>query len=212
MLGPALKLFARIALGLPLVLAGCASLIESEPASTFPLRGVSPSLQVRSSEPSARDVVVAVERPMASGAVAGDRLVVEVGDQLQFVSGARWEDDLPTLLGADIARALQATEGINVVDAAQLAGRADFGLVTVIERMQVDLGSDYSGQAVTELIARLVKLPSREIVATATFRGQMPAADDAPNTLAEAISKATQDTLSDLAVWVAAQTRAPRRG
>ncbi len=209
MLTPLRKLVVHCAVMLALLLAGCVSLLENEPVSTYPLRGAAGSTpDLSSSGRAGKHVVVAVERPIASGAVAGDRLVVAVGDQLQFVSGARWEDDLPTLLSADIARVLQDSRGIDVVDAAQRAGRADYGLVTAIEKLQVQLGSNFSGQAVTEIAARLVRLPARDIVATATFRGEAPAPNDAPDTLAQAISTATQKALAELAAWVAAQTRA----
>jgi ABC-type uncharacterized transport system auxiliary subunit len=210
MLAPRRTILARLGVGLPLLLAGCVSVLQSEPVSTYQLLGAGGSSgEVASSLPAGERVAVAIERPLASGAVAGDRIVVEVDDELRFVSGARWEDDLPDLLAADIGRVLQQTEGIDVVDAAQRAGRPDFGLVTVIERMQVVLEDDYSGRAVTEITARLVELPSREIVATSAFRGEAPAANDAPDTLAQAISAATQQSLAALTGWVAAQTRGP---
>jgi cholesterol transport system auxiliary component len=203
------RIAAGLAVWLPILLAGCvSSLLETEPVATFSLRGAAGSSpEAGPSRRTGRDVAVAVERPIASGAVASDRIVVEVGDQVQFVSGARWEDDVPTLLAADMARVLQDVNGIDVVDAAQRAGRADFGLVTVIDRMQVQLQDDYTGKAVAEIGARLVKLPDREIVATSTFRGEAAAANDAPDTLAQAISAATQQALSELVAWVAAQTR-----
>jgi cholesterol transport system auxiliary component len=209
MLSAAHRIAAGLAVGLPVLLTGCvSSLLETEPVATFSLRGAAGSSpDAGPSRGTGKDVAVAVERPIASGAVASDRIVVEVGDQLQFVSGAQWEDDLPTLLAADMARVLQDVEGIDVVDAAQRAGRADFGLITVIERMQVQLQDDYAGQAVAEIGARLVKLPDREIVATSSFRGEAPAANDAPETLAQAISAATQQALRELVTWVAAQTR-----
>lgn len=210
MLASASRLAAGYAVGLTLLLAGCASLLESEPASTYPLRGTAGTTVAAASSPAvAKDVAVAVERPIASGAIAGDRIVVEVDRQLQFVSGARWEDNLPTLFAADMARVLQGKAGVDVVDAAQRAGRANFGLVTVIERMQVVLGDDYTGQAVTEVVARLVRLPDREIVATRNFRAEAPAANDAPDTLSRAISEATQETIAELAEWVVVQTRTP---
>jgi ABC-type uncharacterized transport system auxiliary subunit len=209
MLSASTRSVAAVLVGLPMVLAGCVStLLETEPAKTFSLRGsAGPSTEAATSRRGGRDVAVAVERPIASGAVASDRIVVQVGDQLQFVSGARWEDDLPTLFTAELARVLQDVDGIDVVDAAQLAGRADFGLVTVIERMQVQLRDDYTGQAVTEIAARLVKFPDREIVATSIFRAEAMAANDAPDTLAQAISAANQQALTELVAWVADRTR-----
>lgn len=199
---------AGLAVGLPLLLGACASALEREPVQTYSLRPADGAARdIAVSQPAGEGAAVAVELPIASGAVAGDRIVVEVNDQIQFVSGARWEDDLPTLLSAKISRALLATEGVVVVDAAQRAGRAGFSLVTAIERMQVRLESDLSGQAVTEIVARLVRLPDREVVATSVFRGQAPVANDAPDTLARAIAQATEQAVADLAAWVAAQTR-----
>jgi ABC-type uncharacterized transport system auxiliary subunit len=198
-----------VVLGVALLAAGCVSLPGSDPVSTFQLRAAGDPSDAASSEPRDDGVVVAVERPVASGAVAGDRLVVEVDGELQFVSGARWEDDLPELLALEIARALQETEGIDAVDAAQKAGRAGFGLITAIERMQVELEDDYSGVAVTEITARLVRLPARDIIATSEFRGEAPAADDSPDTLAEAISAATREALTGLTAWVGSHARQP---
>jgi cholesterol transport system auxiliary component len=208
MLSATCRIAAGLAVGVPILFAGCvSSLLETESVATFPLRSAtSSSPETEPSSGAGKHVAVAVERPIASGAVASDRIVVEVGDQVQFVSGARWEDDLPTLLAADIARVLQDANAIDVVDAAQRAGRADFALITVIDRMQVQLQNDYTGQAVAEIGARLVKLPDREIVATSTFRGEAAAANDAPETLAQAISVATQNAVRELVTWVAAQT------
>ena len=210
MLGIPPRVMAGPVLGIALMVAGCVSLPGTESVSTYQLRAVGdPSTGTASSQPRDDGVVVAIERPVASGAVAGDRLVVEVDGELQFVSGARWEDDLPELLAVEIARALQERKGIDAVDAAQKAGRAGFGLITAIERMQVELEDDLSGLAVTEIVARLVRLPARDIVATSEFRGEAPAADDAPDTLARAISAATQEALTELATWVASQARQP---
>jgi ABC-type uncharacterized transport system auxiliary subunit len=208
MLGFPRHVMANSVVGVTLLVAGCVALPGSEPVSTYQLRAADDvSAETASSQPRDDGAVVAIERPVASGAVAGDRLVVEVDGELRSVSGARWEDDLPVLLALEIARALQETDGIDAVDAAQIAGRAGFGLITVIERMQVELEDDLSGLAVTEIAARLVRLPARDIVATSEFRGEAPAADDAPDTLARAISAATGEALTELAAWVASQAR-----
>lgn len=202
------RIIAGPVVAVALLAAGCVPLPGSEPVSTYQLRAAGySSAGSASSQPRDDGVVVAIERPVASGAVAGDRLVVEIDGELRFVSGARWEDDLPELLALEIARALQDTVGIDAVDAAQKAGRAGYGLITSIERMQVQLEDDYSGLAVTEITARLVRLPARDIVATSEFRGEAPAADDAPDTLSRAISAATREALTELAAWVATQAR-----
>jgi cholesterol transport system auxiliary component len=200
----------RYFLALAVLLSGCVSLPEAQRLDAFRLGAADP-LPMAAQEP-ARSIAVAVEQPLAQGALATDRIVVVVDGRLQVVSGARWDERAPEMLNRQIARALQSAGGIDVVDAAQRGGRADFALLTVLERMQVAIGRDGSGEALTEIATRLVRFPERDIVATAFFAGTAPAADDNPATLAKAIDSATAVALADLVAWVNTSVRrAPRR-
>lgn len=192
--------------GLTAALGACAPL-GGGPQQTFRLGGEDAGAAERLPDrPAARRPVVAVERPLATGAMNTDRLVVEIGAELQFVSGARWEDAMPDLVALRAAEALQRTGAVDVVDGAQRAGRANYALVTVLRRMQVAIADDLSGDAVTEIAARLVTLPGRDVAATASFTGRAQASDDAPATLAAAMERSTAQALGDLAAWTAAQT------
>lgn len=196
------------ALGAAAALAGCASLPGArQPTAAYRLGGDG---AVEAAEidarPQRRRPTVAVERPLATGAMASDRVVVDVGGELQFVSGARWEDEMPDILAFRIGEALQASGAVDVVDSAQRAGRAQYALVGVLRKMQVALRGDASGEAQTEIAARLVTLPDRDVVATRVVGGTAPAANDAPATLTDAINRATDRAMADLAAWVAAET------
>jgi cholesterol transport system auxiliary component len=202
---------ARPLLPLPLAaLAACVSLPQAERVESFRLGASAPPPAV--TREAAQPVAVALEQPIAQGALASDRIVVEVDGRLQVVSGARWDERAPEMLNRLMARALQASGGVDVVDGAQRAGRADFALVTVLERMQVAIREDYTGEARTEIAARLVRLPGREIVSTALFAGTAPAAADDPATLTTAIDDATASAVADLVAWVGGEVRRGRRG
>lgn len=199
-----------IILGLAALLAGCVALPRTQRPDTFRLGDLNPP--PIAAQAAARSIAVAVEQPIAQGALATDRIVVEVDGRLQVVGGARWDERIPEMLSRQIARAVQSAGRIDVVDAAQRAGRADYALLTVLERMHVALRADGSGQARTEIAARLVRLPDRDIVATASFTGNAPAADDDPATLTAAIDAATSAALADLVAWVdGAVSRTARR-
>lgn len=191
------------------LVSGCVALPETQRPDTFRLSAME-TPQTGTGE-AARSIAVAVEQPIAQGALATDRIVVEVDGRLRVVSGARWDERMPEMLNRQIARALQSAGGIDVVDGAQRAGRADYALLTVIESMQVAIRDDVSGEARTEIAARLVRLPGREIVSTAVFTGTAPAADDDPATLASAIDAATAEALANLVPWVGAEARQRRR-
>lgn len=200
---------AAIVPALAVLIGGCVALPETQRPDTFRLSAAdAPPVATRE---VARAVAVAVEQPIAQGALATDRIVVEVDGRLRVVGGARWDERVPEMLNRQIARALQSAGGIDVVDGAQRAGRADYALLTVLERMQVAIRDDASGEARTEIAARLVRLPGREIVATAVFAGTAPAADDDPATLAGAIDTATAAALADLVTWVGGEVRPGRR-
>ena len=200
---------AAIVIALAVSIAGCVALPETQRPDTFRLGGAE-TLPI-ATQGTASPVAVAVEQPVAQGALATDRIVVEVDGRLRVVSGARWDERVPEMVNRQIARALQSAGGIDVVDGAQRAGRADYALLTVLERMQVVIRDDASGDARTEIAARLVRLPGREIVATAVFTGDAPAADDDPATLTAAIDTATASALADLVAWVGGEVRGRRR-
>jgi ABC-type uncharacterized transport system auxiliary subunit len=185
------------------LLAGCATIGTRTPTANFQLQPSTETTASVASRPSGRRPVVAVERPLATGAMASDRLVVTTGGALQFVSGARWEDELPDLVAVQIAQALQRSGRVDVVDEAQRGGRAGYSLVTVLQQMQVAIADDLSGQATTRIAARLVRLPAREVIATQVFNGAARASDDRPETLTSAINQATAQALSGLSEWVA---------
>jgi ABC-type uncharacterized transport system auxiliary subunit len=195
----------RLCLALAVLLTGCVALPEPQRLDAFRLGAV--EFPLGAAPQAARPVVVAVEQPIAQGALATDRIVVEADGRLQVVSGARWDERVPEMLNRQIARALQGSGGIDVVDGAQRGGRAGFALLTVLERMQVAIRDDASGEARTEIAARLVRLPGRDIVSTGVFTGTAPAADDDPATLTRAIDTATAAALGDLVAWVGASVQ-----
>ncbi len=187
-----------------LALAGCVALPQAQPTPSFQLgAGAMPAGTAMSSDgPS-----VAVETPIAQGLLATDRILVLADGQRAAVAGARWDDRMPDMLRRSLARTLQATGSIQVVDAAQRAGRAQFALVTLLEAMEAEIQPDLSANAVASVAARLVRLPDREIVSTAVFTGTARAADDAAETLTRAIDEATAQALADLATWVVEETQ-----
>ncbi|TVQ54237.1 MAG: hypothetical protein EA355_12100 [Rhodobacteraceae bacterium] len=190
------------------LLGACVTLPEAQQVESFRLSA--PATPAAQTGATARAVPVAVEQPIAQGALATDRIVVIVDDRVQVVSGARWDERMPEMLNRQIARALQAGGGVDVVDGAQRAGRADFALVTVLESMHVAIGDDLRGEARTEIGARLVRLPGRDIVATSIFSGTAPAPSDDPASLTRAIDAATSAAIRDLVGWVGAQVGAGR--
>jgi ABC-type uncharacterized transport system auxiliary subunit len=204
---------AAAALTLAATAAGCVSvpLPENRPVDAFRIGAAAPPTTAAAAPVRSR-VAVAVEDPLAQGVLASDRIVVVVDGALRPVAGARWDESAPAMVRRQIARALQGGGAVDVVDAAQRAGTASYGLVTVLEALQAEIRPDFSAEAVATIAARLVRFPGREAVATRVFSAREPAPDDAPATLARAIDAAAGRATADLAAWVAAETRGPAAG
>jgi ABC-type uncharacterized transport system auxiliary subunit len=191
--------------------AACVSLPPERPVEAFRIgEAVAATPAPAAARPAAR-AVVALEEPLAQGLLASDRIIAVVDGALRPVAGARWDETIPAMLRRQMARALQTGGAVDVVDAAQRAGSAGFGLVTVVEAMQAEIRRDFTAEAVVTVGARLVRFPGRDVVATKVFSASEISADDAAASLSRAIDAAAGRATADLAAWVAATTAAAPR-
>jgi ABC-type uncharacterized transport system auxiliary subunit len=191
--------------------AACVSLPPERPVEAFRIGEAAPATPAQAAARPATRAVVALEDPLAQGLLASDRIIAVVDGALRPVAGARWDETIPAMLRRQMARALQTGGAVDVVDAAQRAGTASYGLVTVVEAMQAEIRRDFSAEAVVTIGARLVRFPGRDVVATKVFSAREAAADDAAASLSRAIDAAAGRATADLAAWVAATTAAAPR-
>jgi ABC-type uncharacterized transport system auxiliary subunit len=204
----------RAAAALPLcAAAACVSLPPERPVEAFRIgeAAAATAPAPAAARPAAR-AVVAMEDPLAQGLLASDRIIAVVDGALRPVAGARWDETMPAMLRRQMARALQTGGAVDVVDAAQRAGAASYGLVTVVEAMQAEIGRDFSAEAVVTVAARLVRFPGRDVVATKVFSARERAPDDAAASLSRAIDAAALRATAELAAWVGATAAAAPRG
>jgi ABC-type uncharacterized transport system auxiliary subunit len=199
----------RAAAALALAAMGaCVALPPERPVEAFRIgEAVAAAPAPAAPRPAAR-AVVALEDPLAQGLLASDRIIAVVDGALRPVSGARWDEAIPAMLRRQMARALQTGGAVDVVDAAQRAGAASYGLITVIEAMQAEIRPDFTAEAVVTIGARLVRFPGRDVVATKVFGARQTAPDDAAASLSRAIDAAAGRATAELAAWVAATARA----
>jgi ABC-type uncharacterized transport system auxiliary subunit len=192
--------------------AACVSLPPERPVEAFRIGEAAAASPGAPSAPRpAARAVVALEDPLAQGLLGSDRIIAVVDGSLRPVAGARWDETIPAMLRRQMARALQTGGAVDVVDAAQRAGSAGYGLVTVVEAMQAEIRPDFTAEAVATIGARLVRFPGRDVVATRVFSARETAPDDAAASLSRAIDAAAGRATADLAAWVAATTAASPR-
>ena len=200
--------FCRLALLLPFLTGGCTALSAldeaSQPLDIYELRV--PAIQTAASR---RNIEVVVEEPVASGALAVERIMVRPAPlQAQYLPGVRWADTAPVMLQTLLVRSLAETGSLGSVGRRPLGSLGDYAVLSELTDFQAEAAPDTRGTTVrVRLIFRIVRESDARVVATRTFS----ATDQSPGTGVEdivaAFDRATTRLLSESVPWIVSQTR-----
>jgi cholesterol transport system auxiliary component len=200
-----------LALGAALALAGCASLFVSAPGRLYRLnapRDFPAGLPHVAAE-------LAIDPPQAPAGIDRSRIALARSPlTLDYYADAEWTDRVPDLIQNLLVDAFENSGAVTAVDRGSAGLREAFVLQTEIRHFE----AVYSGEGMpprvwVEIIARLVAMPRRTIIAQARFERRVAAnANDVPAVVA-AFEQATSAVLRDIVAWTvgnAALSR-PRR-
>lgn len=144
--------------------------------------------------------VLAVAQPAADGPLDSERIVIRTGpDQLAYLSGAKWADNLPNLLQGKIIASFENARLMKSV--VRPGGASDYSLRVDIRRFEVDV---VNNQARIELSARIISDSTGKPVAAKVFSGTAPAERTADGKAAEALDAALANVLGQIVRWTAA--------
>lgn len=186
--------FHNLALiGLPaLMLAGCGA----EQLASFDLAAV-PTAKMRA---SAIRGVLAIAEPNADGPLDSERIVIRTGpDQLAYLAGAKWADNLPALLQSKIIASFENARLMKSV--VRPGGASDYSLHVDVRRFEVNVTDNV---ARIEMSARIVSDRTGRPVAAKVFSATTPADRTADGKAAEALDAALANVLRQMVSWTAA--------
>lgn len=144
--------------------------------------------------------VLAVATPGADGPLDSERIVIRTGpEQLAYLSGAKWADNLPNLLQGKIIASFENARLMKSV--VRSGGASDYSLRVDIRRFEVDV---VNNQARIELSARIVSDSTGRPVAAKMFSATAPAERTADGKAAEALDAALANVLGQMVRWTAA--------
>jgi cholesterol transport system auxiliary component len=183
-----------------LALAGCASLfVSSPPANLYRLTSVSdyPAYLPHVSG----QLVIAL--PLAPAGINTNRIALsKAPTSLDYYADAEWIDSVAPLLENLLLASFENTGAITAIDSGAAGLRADFMLRTEIRHFEaVYNGGSGAPYVWVEMIARLVAMPQRTIVAQARFQRSLPAAANSVPAVVAAFNAATKATLRDIVLW-----------
>lgn len=186
--------FHNLALiGLPaLMLAGCGA----EQLASFDLAAV-PTAKMRA---GAIRGVLAIAEPNADGPLDSERIVIRTGpDQLAYLAGAKWADNLPALLQSKIIASFENARLMKSV--VRPGGASDYSLHVDVRRFEVNVTDNV---ARIEMSARIVSDRTGRPVAAKVFSATTPADRTADGKAAEALDAALANVLRQMVSWTAA--------
>lgn len=189
--GRQIKRFALISL-LALAAAACGG----SPSPTYDL---SAATDVRGR--AGRGQLI-VSQPTAISPFDSQRIVVRTGgDQVAFLTGAQWTDQLPRLLQARLIQSFENGRLLRAVGRTGDGVTADNTLVSEIRRFDIDVPNQ---MAEVEISVKLVGQSSGRIRAARIFRAQVPgsAADGAR--ASAALDAAASQVMREIVAWASA--------
>lgn len=191
-------------------LGGCALLGGSkEPVTIY---SPEPAVVADASWPSA-DWQLAIARPDASRALDSLRIAVRpTPGELQVYKGASWAKRPGEQLEDTILHGLEDSNRIRAVARASSGIAADYTLLTELRHFEAEYAGRAVPNVVIEVTAKLVSTRDESVVASRTFRQEVPATDTATAAVADAFGKALGQVAQELDGWVLASGNAAHVG
>jgi cholesterol transport system auxiliary component len=193
-----------LAVGAALAFAGCASLFVSAPGRLYrltPPHDFPPGLAHSAAQ-------LAIDLPQAPAGIDNSRIALSRGPlTLDYYADAEWTDRVPDLIQNLLIDAFENSAALTAVDQNSGGLREDFLLRTEIRHFEAVYGAEGAlPQVWVEIMARLVAMPRRTLVAQARFEQRVAATANAVPAAVAAFDSASAAVLREIVLWTVANT------
>lgn len=193
--------------GAALTLTACSGIIgpQSPPAQIYLLK---PSLG-----PVQRPNVLwqlAVGEPTCDDSLDSQRIAIYRGQTMDYYADAQWTDEAPKVIQTVLVEAFEKSGRISGVARDTDGIHADYLLQMELRDFEARYDNgDAAPTIAVNIVARLLKLPARELVATMTSNHLVPASANSIPAAVAAFNQATSAALEEIVEWT---LRAPAAG
>lgn len=149
-------------------------------------------------------VQLVIEEPTAAGAVNTDRIAVRPTPfKVQYFPDARWVDRAPPLVQTMLLESFENTGKVGAVGRQAIGLNADFTLVSDLREFQAELkdGADDSLTVVVHLNTKIVQEPQGHIIASRSFKEEVPVETDDMEVIVGAFDTALGRAMGDAVEW-----------
>lgn len=191
---------------LALALSGCASLLPSggpppklytlTPASDFPTHAPPVSWQLL------------VDVPVSAAALDTERIALSRGPtSIDYFADAAWTDRAPLLVQGLLVQSFENSGRITAIARESLALRADYILRTELRHFEADYAGGGAPTAHIQIVAKLVKMPERAIIAQRTVNAAMRASENQVPAIVAAFNGAGHQAARQIVDWTLGAAR-----
>ena len=195
------------ALVLPL-LSACSAISAlsdaSQPLDIYELR--TPPVSVAASR---RPVELVVEEPVATGALAVERIMIQPSLlQAQYLPGVRWSDTAPVMIQTLLLRGLSETEALTSVGRRPLGSVSDYSVLSDLTDFQAEIAENGEGVLIrTRLVMRIVRESDTQVIANRTFEVLSNASTTEVDDITASFDSAASELLSEAIEWILVHAR-----
>ncbi|HXV23826.1 MAG TPA: ABC-type transport auxiliary lipoprotein family protein [Alphaproteobacteria bacterium] len=183
------------------LLAGCTGIL---PGTGDPLRlyTLTPKSTYEGDLPKV-DWQLVVEMPVAPAGINTNRIALAHSPiTLDYYAGATWTDSSPALAQTLLIESFENTGKIVAVGRESVGLRPDYVLKLELREFQAEYASSEAPPTVhIRMIAKLVRMPQREIVATHMAQRMLPAATNTLDSVVAAFDDALGPVLKEIVIW-----------
>ena len=182
------------------LLGACSGLVpgQSPPPTLYRL---TPKSTFREDLPSV-DWQLVLETPVADAALNTTRIALMSGPmQVEYYARSSWTDRAPLMIQTLMIESFENSERIISVGREGVGLRADFLLKSELRELQAEYYDSDTPVAHVSVNAKIVAMPSREIVASRSFDRRIPAAADSMEEVVQAFDDALGKVLKNLVEW-----------
>ncbi|MDP5293175.1 ABC-type transport auxiliary lipoprotein family protein [Oceanimonas sp. CHS3-5] len=192
-----------VLLALLLGLAGCSVLPPAQPVSIYRL----PPATLMSNDDGEQLGGLRLARPLATGVLNGNRLLVLTGQQsYQAYGDARWAAPLPQLWQDWLLDALWRNERLGGLSREDEGIRAEWELTGTLRAFEVDLSSGRR-EAVIQYEARLLRTTDRRLLASRRFEQREPLERLNADAVVTALGRAADRLVVEMSDWLLSQAQ-----
>ena len=149
------------------------------------------------------DWQLVVETPIAPAGINTNRIALAHSPiTLDYFAGATWTDSAPAMVQTLLVESFENTHRIVAVGRESVGLRADYVLKLELREFQAEYASPEAPPAVQiRVIAKLVRMPIREIVASHMVEQKAAAAANNLDSVVAAFDEALGPVLKEIVVW-----------